>query len=573
MPAARNAQPITDTWDAFYCRLSRDDDSEGDSNSIAHQKQILEKYGRDHGIENYRFYVDDGYSGTNFNRPGFKEMLADIEAGHIKTVLVKDMSRFGRNYLEVGMYTEIMFPEKGIRFIAINDGVDSERDDNDFTPFRNIINEWYAKDTSRKITAVLHAKGMSGKRLASQAPYGYVIGEDGKLIRDEETAPVVQMIFQLCAEGNGPGTIARMLKERGIATPGTIEFRRTGRTRFYHADDPYGWTSASVAQLLGRKEYLGCTVNFKTVKKSYKNKNSVLNKQENQAVFEGTHEPLIDTELWNVVQKNREQRHRPTRLGKPALFAGVLFCADCGSRMVIHRITTGNTKGKSYSPSYRCRNYASDHGFHRCEMHYIRENILIELVLDNLQAVMSYARDYEDEFVRQITDNTMAEQAKQHAVCKRQLDQQTRRIDEIDSIIQRLYEDNVTGKLTDDRFVKMSATYEREQRELEASTTELKKAMAVCETQKVNIESFLKLVKSYTQPEQLTPEILHMFIEKIAVHKADYTSGDREMQIDIHYNFVGQLDMSVANSKTRKMTRAELEHRKIVRGKTQSGVL
>ena len=276
MATARNARyPLGDVWAAFYCRLSRDDDNEGDSNSIQHQKQILEKYARDQGIEHYKFYVDDGYSGTNFNRPGFKGMLADVDAGHVNMVIVKDMSRFGRNYLEVGMYTEIMFPEKDIRFIAINDGVDSDRDDSDFTPFRNIINEWYAKDTSKKIRSVLRAKGMSGERLGTRAPYGYLVGEDKKLVVDEETAPVVQLIYQLCAEGNGPGKIARILKEREINTPRTLEFLRTGRTDFYDPDDPCGWNPTSVAKILSQKEYLGHTVNFKTTLKSFKNKKKI----------------------------------------------------------------------------------------------------------------------------------------------------------------------------------------------------------------------------------------------------------------------------------------------------------
>ena len=448
-----------------------------------------------------------------------------------------------------------MFPEKNIRFIAINDGVDSNEGNNDFIPIKNLFNEWFARDTSKKITAVLRAKGMSGKRLSSKAPYGYVDGEDGTLIRDEETAPVVQMIFQLCAEGNGPGMIARILKERQIATPGTLEFQRTGRTRFYHADDPYGWTCASVAQLLGRKEYLGCTVNFKTVKKSFKHKNSVMNEKDKQVVFENTHEPLIDVELWNVVQHIREQRHRPMRNGESALFAGVLVCADCGSLMSVHRVSTV----KYFKQSYMCRRYKNCRGIQQCEAHYIRENVLIELVLDNLKKVMEFVRDYEDEFVQRVTDNKLAEQMKRQSVNKRQLDQQTRRINEIDTIIQRLYEDVVKGRLTDERFAKMTTTYEQEQKELEASVAELKKAIEACNSQQVNIKSFLKLVKSYTEPEELTPEILRIFIEKIAVHAADNSSGHRVQQIDIYYNFVGQFDLSVESALTRKPTRAEKE--------------
>ena len=266
----RQSGNLIEKWTALYVRLSRDDENEGDSNSIAHQIEILTRYCQDRGISSYKVYKDDGWSGTNFKRPGFMEMMADIEAGLVSMVVVKDMSRFGRNYLEVGLYTEIRFPELGIRFIAVNDGVDSEDQlGNDFTPFRNIINEWYAKDTSKKIRAVFRNKGMSGQRLASKAPYGYIKGEDGQLLVDEETAPVVELIFQLCAEGNGPGKIARMLKEREIPTPGTIAFRRTGQTSRYYPDAPCRWNPATVLSILGQDAYLGRTTNFKTTKLSY----------------------------------------------------------------------------------------------------------------------------------------------------------------------------------------------------------------------------------------------------------------------------------------------------------------
>lgn len=275
----------SDKLAAFYCRLSRDDETDGDSNSITHQKQLLERYAYEQGIKSYRFYVDDGFSGTNFNRLSFKEMLADIEAGLVGMVVVKDMSRFGRNYLETGMYTEIVFPEKGIRFVAVNDGIDSAQGENDFAPLRNLFNEWFARDTSKKIRAVFRTKGMSGKRLASKAPYGYLIRADGELVRDEETAPVVQMMFQLGAAGNGPGRIARILRERAIPAPGTIDFQRTGRTRHYHPEDPYGWTTCTVSTLLANKEYLGHTVNFKTERKSFKSKHTIRNPEKKQVIF------------------------------------------------------------------------------------------------------------------------------------------------------------------------------------------------------------------------------------------------------------------------------------------------
>lgn len=401
------------------------------------------------------------------------------------------------------------------------------------------------KGYQQKIRSVLRAKGMSGERLATHAPYGYLVDENKKLVVDEETAPVVQLIYQLCAEGNGPGRIARILRERKINTPRTVDFLRTGRTDFYDPDDPYGWNPPTVAKILSQKEYLGHTVNFKTTLKSFKNKKKIINPEEKQMVFENTHEAIVDEELWNVVQKIRENRRRPTRTGEIALFSGLIFCAECGSHLNFHNAID---RGKRRH-SYICSKYRNSRGKPGCEAHYIQEEILADLVLENLRNVISYARDYEDKFVQQVTDNTLAEQMKEQTLIKRQLEQQTRRISEIDTIIQRLYEDNISGKLSDERFSKMSATYEREQKGLEISTSELRIAVENCEQKKVNIKSFMKLVKSYTEPEQLTPEILRMFVEKVVVHAKDESNGRRVRRIDIYYNFVGQFDMSIATTK------------------------
>ena len=539
MPAISTAfKARMEKWTALYCRLSRDDDNEGDSNSIQHQKQILEKYAKDHSITNYKFYVDDGYSGTSFNRPGFQEMLADIEAGYVDCVIVKDMSRFGRNYLEVGMYTEIMFPDKDVRFIAINDGVDSARDDNDFTPFRNIINEWYAKDTSKKIRAVFRAKGLSGKRLSTQTPYGYLKGENGQLIEDTETAPVVRLIFRLAVEGNGPGKIARILREKQIVTPGTLEFHRTGRTSRYNPEFPYQWHESTVVNILEQKDYLGNTYNFKATKKSYKSKKVIRNPEEKQVVFENTHVALIDQETWDLVQKARQSRRRPTKMGDMGMFSGMVYCADCGNKLHLCR-----TKSWDRSlDNYVCGTYKRRRG--ECSAHYIRSTVLETLVLDNLQKVIAYVRDYENDFVQQVTENKAAEQMQMLSVSKRQMEQQMRRIAEIDNIIKRLYEDNLNGKLSDSRFSKMSADYEQEQRTLENSNAELKCMVDTCEEQSLNIKSFLKCVRKYTEPCELTPDMLHELVEKIIVYAPDKSSGHRTQQIDIYYNFVGKIPLS-----------------------------
>ena len=317
---------------ALYPRLSHEDELQGESNSISNQKRILETYAKQNGFTNLRWYTDDGFSGANFQRPGFQAMLADIEAGKVGTVIVKDMSRLGRNYLQVGFYTEMLFPQKGVRFIAVNDNVDSASEgmDNDFTPLRNLFNEWLVRDTSKKIKAVKKSKGMSGKPVTSKPVYGYVMDEDENFIIDEEAAPVVQQIYQLCLAGNGPTKIARMLTEQQIPTPGTLEYQRTGSTRRYHPGYECKWATNTVVHILENREYTGCLVNFKTEKPSYKVKHSIENPVEKQAIFENHHEPIIDKETWERVQELRKQRKRPNRYDEVGLFSGILFCADCG---------------------------------------------------------------------------------------------------------------------------------------------------------------------------------------------------------------------------------------------------
>ena len=535
---------IVEKWVALYVRLSRDDENEGDSNSIAHQIEILTRYAKDNGITNYKIYKDDGYSGTNFKRPGFQEMLADIEAGLVSMVIVKDMSRFGRNYLEVGLYTEIRFPEMGVRFVAVNDGVDSDnQSDNDFTPFRNIMNEWYAKDTSKKLRAVLRNKGLSGKRIAVRAPYGYIRCADGSLIIDEEAKPIVQLIFQLCIEGNGARKISRILQERKIPSPATLEFQRTGHTKRYHPDTPYYWPTATIACMLKQDTYIGQTTNFKTFKPSYKSKRMIKNPPEKWVTFENTHPAIIDRETWDMAQKELSQRHRPTRTGEMGLFSGLVFCADCGARLHLRR-----SAGWTYEQE--CYTCSGTQSRIKCTAHYIRSVVLEQLVLQNLQRVMAYVKDDEDEFVRLVMRNKLNARMAEQEQAKRQLEKQERRILELDSIIQRLYEDHVIGKLTAERFVKMSAGYEQEQADLKNSVKELRELVGTIETEEVNIQSFLKIVKKYTEPTELTPLLLHEFVEKIVVHAPDRSSGQRVQQIDVHYNFIGEIDLSPEYIKT-----------------------
>lgn len=535
---------IVEKWVALYVRLSRDDENEGDSNSIAHQIEILTRYAKEHGITNYKIYKDDGYSGTNFKRPGFQEMLADIEAGLVSMVIVKDMSRFGRNYLEVGLYTEIRFPELGVRFVAVNDGVDSENQtDNDFTPFRNIMNEWYAKDTSKKLRAVLRNKGMSGKRIAVRAPYGYIRCADGSLIIDEEAKPIVQLIFQLCIEGNGARKISRILQERKIPSPATLEFQRTGHTKRYHPDTPYYWPTATIACMLKQDTYIGQTTNFKTFKPSYKSKRMIKNPPEKWVTFENTHPAIIDRETWDMAQKELSQRHRPTRTGEMGLFSGLVFCADCGSRLHLRR-----SAGWTYEQE--CYTCSGTQSRIKCTAHYIRSVVLEQLVLQNLQRVMAYVKDDEDEFLQRVIRNKLDAQASEQEQAKRQLEKQERRIVELDSIIQRLYEDHVMGKLIAERFSKMSAGYEQEQADLQTSVKNLRTLINSVDTEEVNVQSFLKIVRKYTEPTELTPLLLHEFVEKIVVHAPNRSSGHRVQRIDVHYNFIGEIDLSPEYIKT-----------------------
>ena len=378
-------------------------------------------------------------------------MLADIEAGIVGTVIVKDMSRLGRNYLQVGMYTDMIFPQKGVRFIAINDGVDSAQGENDFAPLRNIFNEWMVRDTSKKIKAVFRSKGMSGKPITSQPVYGYLKGEDGHFIIDEEAAPVVRQIYSLCLAGNGPTKIARMLTEQGIPTPGTLEYRRTGSTRRYYPDYPCKWATNTVCHILERKEYIGHTVNFKTEKVSYKVKSSVDNPEEKQMVFENTHEPILDTETWERVQELRKQRKRPNRQDEVGLFSGILFCADCGSVMYQQRYQTEKRKQDCYiCGSYKKRTK-------ECTAHFIRTDLLVAGVTENLRKVTNYAAKHETRFMKLLVEQNEDGGKRRDAAKRKELDAAEKRIAELSNIFKRLYEDSVSGRISDERFMELSA--------------------------------------------------------------------------------------------------------------------
>lgn len=527
---------------ALYPRLSHEDELSGESNSISNQKRILESYAKQNGFTNLKWYTDDGFSGANFQRPGFQSMLADIEAGLVGTVIVKDMSRLGRNYLQVGMYTEMIFPQKNVRFIAINDGVDSAQGENDFAPLRNIFNEWLVRDTSKKIRAVKRSKGMSGKPVTSKPVYGYLMDEDENFIIDEEAAPVVKQIYSLCLAGNGPTKIARMLTEQQIPTPGTLEYRRTGSTRRYHPGYECKWAANTVVHILENREYTGCLVNFKTTTQSYKCSKIIYNSEDKQAIFENHHEQIIDKDTWERVQELRKQRKRPNRYDEVGLFSGILFCADCGSVMYQQRYQTDKRKQDCYiCGSYKKR--TAD-----CTAHFIRTDLLTAGVTENLRKVTSYAAKHEARFMKLLTEQTEDGSKTRNAAKKKELEAAEKRIGELSAIFKRLYEDSVAGRISDERFTELSADYEAEQKELKEKAAVLQGELSRTLEATANAEKFMKVVRKYTSFEELTPTLLREFVEKIVIHESEALDGKRRgklrrQEIEIYYSFVGKVEL------------------------------
>ena len=535
-------QTATTLITALYPRLSHEDELQGESNSISNQKRILEAYAKQNGFTNLKWYTDDGFSGANFQRPGFQSMLADIEAGLVGTVIVKDMSRLGRNYLQVGMYTEMIFPQKNVRFIAINDGVDSAQGDNDFAPLRNIFNEWLVRDTSKKIRAVKRSKGMSGKPVTSKPVYGYLMDEDENFIIDEEAAPVVKQIYSLCLAGNGPTKIARMLTEQEIPTPGTLEYRRTGRPRRYHPGYECKWAANTVVHILENREYTGCLVNFKTTTQSYKNSKIIYNSEDKQAVFENHHEIIIDKDTWERVQELRKQRKRPNRYDEVGLFSGILFCADCGSVMYQQRYQTDKRRQDCYiCGSYKKR--TAD-----CTAHFIRTDLLTAGVTENLRKVTQYAAKHEARFMKLLTEQNEDGSKRRNAAKKKELEAAEKRIAELSAIFKRLYEDSVAGRISDERFTELSADYEAEQKELKEKAAVLQGELSRTLEATANAEKFMKVVRKYTSFEELTPTLLREFVEKIVIHESEALDGKRRgklrrQEIEIYYSFVGKVEL------------------------------
>lgn len=536
----------TDNITALYCRLSHDDELQGESNSITFQRQLLSKYAEENHFVNTQFYIDDGISGTTFNRPDFQRMMKDVENGTVRTIIVKDMSRFGRNYLEVGMYTEIMFPEKGIHFIAINDGVDSEKGDNDFTPFRNIINEWYAKDTSRKIKSAFKTKGLSGEHITSNVPYGYIKSKDNpKLwVIDETAAEVVRMIFRMCSEGMGPTRIANELSKKNILAPTAYKAINKIVARGFQNDDKYIWHTRTVSSILANKAYIGHTVNFRFSKVSYKSKKRIDIPESEWKIFEDTHEPIIDEELWNIVQKLRQNKRRNIkRTNEQHILSGRLFCADCGGKLYFV-----NTAGTNNQASYFCcSTYRKTKG--KCTGHYIRSDIVVQLITAHIRELISFVSEYEAEFIQIVSDNTLNENRKQYNAYKKSLEKAENRIKELNTIIMQLYEDRVAGRITTEIFSNLSSAYSTEQETLFQNIAEYRHLIEEYDEKKADTNQFMKIVKKYTNVSELTPGILNEFIDKVYVHQKEKVNGKATQKVDIYFNGIGNVDLDLKGQK------------------------
>ena len=522
----------------LYERLSRDDELQGESNSISNQKQMLEDFARRNGLPNPMHFTDDGISGTRFDRPGFLAMMEEVEAGRVEAIVIKDMSRLGRDYLKVGQVMEIL-RQRGVRLIAINDGVDSLKGDDDFTPFRNIMNEFYARDTSRKIRSVFKSKGMSGKHLTGTVIYGYLWDEKREhWLVDEEAAEVVRRIFSLTLEGYGPYQIACKLSADRIEIP-VVHLARfnEGVNRSKPVKDPYGWGSSTIVNILKKREYLGHTINFKT-RKHFKDKKSHYVSEDEWTIFENTHEAIIDQQTFDLAQKIRSNvRRYPNGWGEAAPLTGLLYCADCGGKMYVHRTNNGKRISQ-----YTCSNYTKVPCGTLCPtQHRINESAVLTLVSDTLRAIAEYSRNDRTEFIHTVQETQVAQQSADISKKRRRLAAAQKRAGELEKLICKIYEDNALGKLPDARYRALDAQYAKEQDALEIEIAELEKAVTGYEQSQKSAEKFIALIDKYENFDTLTNTMLNEFVEKILVHeRARKGSQDTTQEIEIYFNFLGR---------------------------------
>ncbi len=563
---------------ALYERLSRDDDLAGDSNSIVNQKKMLEDYAKNNGYTNTVHFTDDGFSGGSFERPGWKQMLSRIENGDIGTVIVKDMSRVGRDYLQVGFYTEVFFREKGVRFIAVSNGVDSDNNtSSEFAPFLNIMNEWYLRDCSRKITAVLRAKGKEGKPITSNPPYGYVKSPDDKnlWLVDEEAAEVVKKIFRLTVEGMGPYQIAKRLMAEKVEKPSYYQATRQ-RGNFKTMCDfetPYNWTGGSVVRILERPEYMGDTVNFRSHKESYKDKKAVKNSSEDILIFQDTHEPIIDRRTWYLVQELRKTVRRVDTGGEGSLLTGKLYCADCGGKMHYRRSTTRagrdwrgipNGEVQHTSAGFNCSTYNSSRKKYKqvCCSHSIKEDTVKQLILESIQYALKSVRMDEAAFIKSMRSASEVRDKGEVKKLKTDLAKKEKRFADLDLLIKKVYEDNAMGKLPDRRYEMLSSDYEKEQQEIEISIREIQEKLMQFEEDTDRTEEFLSLVHKYTDIQELTPAIVNEFVDKVLVHKIEETDGDRVQEIEIFLNYIGKVELPTQEISEEEMEEEEKKRKR-----------
>ena len=565
---------------ALYERLSHDDELIGDSNSVVNQKAMLESYAAQHGFTNLVHYTDDGWSGANFERPSWKQLIADIEAGKIATVLTKDMSRIGRDYLQTGFYTEVLFAQKGVRFIAISNGVDSaDHNSGEFAPFLNIMNEWYVRDCSRKQKAQYQVRGRSGKPTTNTIPYGFKKDPEMKhhWLVDEEAADVVRRIFHLSAEGKGPQVIARILMADKVERPSYYLARR-GRGTCQSQTDmsrPYDWTATTIAEMLAKPEYMGHTVNFRAYKPSYKDKKMIKRPSEEWLIFENTHEAIVDPETWKLAQRSRQTVRRTDTTGEANPLTGLMFCADCGGRMYNHK-NGGRALKEGWEPdpdsglypsdNYNCSTYVltGKHSERKCCSHYITTRAVLALILDTIRTVSAYAVSDEKAFVEKIRTASQIRQDNAAKELKRKLTRDRKRSAELDGLIKKLYESYATGKMPEKRYEILSAEYEREQEELDAAIEREQAELDAFNADTDKASQFLELVKRYTDFSVLTTPMILEFVDKIVVHAPDRSSGERTQEVDIYLKFIGKFDVPLPEP-----TPEELEEQEKLRQKRE----
>ena len=540
MKQSNNNKKSRDVTAFLYERLSRDDNMDGESYSIGNQKKLLIKVAKEKGYTNLVHFFDDGISGVTMDRPGFADMIQQLEQGKAAAVFVKDLSRLGRNYIEVGRLTEEFFPNHDIRLVAVSDNIDTDEGENELAPIRNLFNEWYARDISKKRRISNKIKGNAGEPMG-QPPYGYIKDPENpkRWIVDEEAAQVVRRIYRMTLEGVGTEQIAAKLEEDGVLTPRAYwqskEINRPGKVKEL---PPTHWNSSSVIKMLSVQEYCGDILNFKTYSKSYKNKKRLENDRENWAIFKDVHEPIIERAVFEQVQQKRgKMRKRQAKDGERSMFSGLLVCADCGSNLHFH-FNQGNPEIKYFN----CSNYKGNRG--TCgSTHYVRVDFLEQVVLGEIRRLTKYAGLYEDDFLKEVIGHSRQAEETERRLKEKELKSLLARDDELDGLFERIYEDNVSGKLSDDRFAKMSRRYEEEQKELSEKIKKLRSEIEKQSSRATSTDMFVSIVRKYTRARKLTPRMLNELVEKIEVYNTEKIDGEWVQRLRIHYNCVGEMNI------------------------------